>query len=269
MSLRGVYYRVVSAGVIDKTEDAYKTVGRELLKLRRAGQVAYRDITDGTRLIRKSRSFDSVEEALEDTAASYRRALWSDQLDEVMVFTEKDAISGVLFPITDYWDVPLGVMRGYASETFAYAVAEEIAEANRCFRTVYLYQFGDHDPSGVNAWHNFEEKVSQFVIDMNFRLDAHFERLAVTAQQIIDLALPTRPTKKSDSRARDFAGESVEVDAVPPSILREIAYGAIEQHIDPHNLEITRICERSERDLLTRMAASIAGGSDDDENTPR
>src|SRR6476646_8632364 len=33
VSLRGVFYRVVSAGAIDKTETGYRVVGRQLLKL--------------------------------------------------------------------------------------------------------------------------------------------------------------------------------------------------------------------------------------------
>ncbi len=37
---------------------------------------------------------------LDDAAASYRRALWHGQDVEVMVLSEKDAISGVVYPVT-------------------------------------------------------------------------------------------------------------------------------------------------------------------------
>jgi hypothetical protein len=96
-----------------------------------------------------------------------------------------------------------------------------------------------------------------------------FERQAVSEEQIGHLALPTRPTKKTDSRAGDFTGDSVEVDAVRPNTLRAIAHAAVEQHIDSHDLEITRIHERSERALRARAATSIAGGHQDDERTSR
>ena len=197
---------------------------------------------------------------LDDASASYRRALWHDQRVEVMVFTEKDAISGVLYPVTSKWDVPLGVIRGYASETFAYTVAEEILSTGKL---VFVYQFGDHDPSGVDAWRDFQAKVGAFVDAKQGYPNMLFERLAVTTPQIVTLDLPTRPTKKSDSRARDFAGGSVEVDAIPPSILREIADEAITQHIDAHDLEVTRLSERSERELLTRIANAVAGDNDE------
>ncbi len=110
MTLRGVYYRVVSLGAVEKTETDYRTVGRRLLALRRAGAVPYSWITDGTRWINKPQSWADVEEMLEDAAASYRRALWRDQPVEVQVYTEKDAISGVILPVTRKWDVPLVVL---------------------------------------------------------------------------------------------------------------------------------------------------------------
>lgn len=258
VSLRGVYYRVVSAGAAPKTEAAYKVVGRQLLKLRRAGVVSNRWITDGTRLIRRPASWDGLEDCLRDTAGFYKRDLWRKQRVEVMVFTEKDAISGILYPVTSRWDLPLGVLKGYASETFAYIVAEEIIDAHKRGKCVFLYQFGDHDPSGVDAWENFVEKVSAFVEERCGWCGAVFERLAVTPQQIIELNLPTRPTKKSDTRAKSFVGESVEVDAVPAPVLRQMCEEAIAQHIDAEALRITQIAENDERRILERIAGDYA-----------
>ena len=56
----------------------------------------------------------------------------------------------------------------------------------------------------------------------------------MTEIQIDQFGLPTRPTKQSDSRARGFDGGSVEVDAIPPTVLRQIIEDAITQHIDRH-----------------------------------
>ena len=73
--------------------------------------------------------------------------------------------------------------------------------------------------------------------------------------QISEYSLPTRPTKKSDSRAAGFTGESVEVDAIPATTLRALVTAAIEQHIDPEALRLTREVEQSERDVLTRIVS--------------
>lgn len=255
VTLRGVYYRVVSAGAVDKTEAGYRLIGRQLLKLRRSGAVPYSWITDGTRWITKPETHDSVEQMLADAAASYRRALWHDQPVDIHIFAEKDAVSGVLMPVIDEWDVPLGVLRGYSSESFAHSVAEALAGSlRRGKEEVYVYQLGDHDPSGLDAWRAFTTTVRGFLEGLApFVI---FERIAVTEAQIVELALPTRPTKRSDTRAASFTGESVEVDAIPPSYLRGLLSAAIEQHIDPEKLRITRSVEASERDVLRRIAGA-------------
>jgi hypothetical protein len=247
VTLRGVFYRVVSAGAVDKSENGYRLVGRQLLKLWRSGVVSYSWITDGTRLVLKSPSWTNAEAALRDAAISYRRALWQDEPVQVLILSEKDAISGAVSPVTDDWDVELGIVRGYSSETFAYSIAEGIAATRK--RT-FVYQLGDHDPSGVDAWRSFQERVRGFGLGG----DAVFERLAVTEQQIEELQLPTRPTKATDTRAAGFAGGSVEVDAIPASTLREIVEDAITQHIDQRRWEITRRVEQEERTLLHRIA---------------
>ena len=77
-----------------------------------------------------------------------------------------------------------------------------------------------------------------------------FTRIAVTPEQVERWSLPTRPTKRTDTRAKYFKGDSVEVDAIPPNQLRSLVAECIERHVDEDQLEKTRIAERSERQLL-------------------
>lgn len=256
VTVRGVFYRVVSAGAVEKTEKGYSAVQRRLLHLRRSGQVPYSSITDGTRLRLKPDSWTDVEQMLEDAAASYRRALWNDQAAEVIVISEKDAISGVVYPVTAEFDVELCITRGYSSETFTHSIAQTVRQNDLRGKTTFVYQLGDHDPSGVDAWRSFGERVREFARSRPYEARVHFERIAVTPEQIALWNLPTRPTKASDSRAARFVGESVEVDAIPASTLRDIVRGAIEQHVDPEALRLTRLAEDSERDVLLRMTGT-------------
>lgn len=251
VTLRGVFYRVVSAGAVDKTEAGYRAVGRQLVKLRRAGVVPYAWITDGTRMMRKPKSWTDVGGMLDHAAASYRRALWADQDAAVIVLSEKDAISGAIYPVTAEYDVELGITRGYTSETFVHSIAADVIVNDEIGLTTYLYQLGDHDPSGVDGWRDFTAKVTEFAAGCA----VVFERLAVTPEQVVEMALPTRPTKRTDTRAAGFVGESVEVDAIPASELRRIVREAIERHIDTDQLAVTRMVEQSERDGLAAMAA--------------
>lgn len=250
VTLRGVYYRAVSAGAVDKTEAGYRVVGRQLVKLRRSGVIPYAWITDGTRLMRKPASWSDVDSMLASAAASYRRAMWEDQSAAVIVLSEKDAISGAIYPVTAEYDVELGITRGYTSETFVHSVAADVIANDADYRTTYLYQLGDHDPSGVDGWRDFTRKVLEFAEGCA----VEFERLAVTPEQIVEYDLPTRPTKRSDTRAAGFVGESVEVDAIPAPTLRQIVRDAIERHIDPERLRSTRLVEQQERAGLLAMA---------------
>lgn len=257
-TLRGTFYRVMSAGAVEKSEAGYKLVGREVLKMRRAGLLPYSWITDGTRYIIKPDTWTDLDEMLSDARASYRRALWHQQLVEVHIFTEKDAIVGVISSVTSAWDVPVGVMRGYASESFCYEVG---ARARGGWKPTFFYQLGDHDPSGVDAWRVFEDRVRGFAPDAALT----FERIAVTPEQIDTLQLPTRPTKRTDSRATGFGdARSVEVDAIPANVLRGIVRDAITRHIDQEILELTRRVEQEEREVLSRIVGVGDDEFDDD-----
>ena len=72
------------------------------------------------------------------------------------------------------------------------------------------------------------------------------------------MGLPTRPTKQSDTRAKKFVGESVEVDAIPSSTLRDLVREAIEHWIDPEHLRTIRVAEENERELL-KLNANLVG----------
>jgi hypothetical protein len=62
VTVRQLYYRAEVAGVpgIDKTEDGYNKVQRQVLDLRRAGRLPYRHIADLTRWMRKPDTYDSA-----------------------------------------------------------------------------------------------------------------------------------------------------------------------------------------------------------------
>ncbi len=61
------------------------------------------------------------------------------------------------------------------------------------------------------------------------------------------------------ARARAFEGESVEVDAIPPAQLRLLVRHCIERHVDPAPLKTLATAEKSERDILLRLAAGGRG----------
>jgi hypothetical protein len=168
------------------------------------------------------------------------------------VWCEKDALAGLLADETDPYDVPLMVARGFSSETYLYNAAEQIRAAKR---PAYVYHFGDHDPSGVAATHDIEKKLRVFAPGC----EINFERIAVTEQQIVDMKLPTRPTKREgNSHARGFVGDSVDLDAMPPAELRALVRECIERHVPPGYMDSLKVAEKSEREIVTRLCGQAA-----------
>ena len=116
-TVRQIFYLASVRGIVAKDEGGYSRVQIDLVDMRRSGQLPYGWIVDHTRWQRRPVTFDSIEEALADTASTYRKALWRDIKSYVEIWLEKDALSGVILPVTKKFDVPLMVARGYASET--------------------------------------------------------------------------------------------------------------------------------------------------------
>ena len=261
MTVRQVFYQAVSRGLVAKTETEYKsTIVRLLTDMRRSGELPCGWIVDNTRWMRKPQTHTGLGAALADMQEFYRRSLWQDQGAYVEVWLEKDALAGVLYEITARYDVPLMVTRGYPSLAFLAIAAEAIAIQKRpCF----LYYFGDHDPSGVDIPRHTEAQLRELVAgwaDDPAEVRISFEVVAVTAAQIVEGNLPTRPTKKTDTRSKNFEGESVEVDAIPPGQLRDLVEEGILQHLDAAVLKRTKAIERQERESLASLVEAFRGG---------
>jgi hypothetical protein len=255
MTVRQVFYQASVRSIVEKTEAGYGKVQNDLVLMRRGGVLPYDWLTDATRWQRKPRTFEGVKDALRETARLYRKSLWADADSHVEAWLEKDALAGVVYPVTSMYDVPLMVARGYASLSFLHSAAEYI---NGLDVPTYIYHLGDFDPSGVNAG----EKIEETLNDLAPEAQIYFERIAVTPRQIAALDLPTRPTKQTDSRSRRFGDISVELDAIEPGELRSIVQTVIENHLPAARLQALQAAEESERRLIARLVGSVAADGD-------
>jgi len=198
-------------------------------------------------------SYNSVEDAIAQTARFYRRNLWTDNDDYVEIWCEKEALAGVIAQVTYDFDVPLMVSRGFSSSSYLRRAADKITDIAK---PTFIYQFGDHDPSGVWISEQIERDLQRHLEDIgDFDLDDFmFERVAVTPEQITAWNLPTRPTKtEGNTHARNFDGDSVEVDAIPIDRLHGLVREVIYRHINLSELRILRTAEASERELLRAL----------------
>lgn len=254
LTIRHLFYRMVAAGAIEKSEAEYNNVVIRLaLQLRRSGDIPFGKIVDGTRLYRQPRTFGSVEEALRDTARLYRRDYWRNADQLVEVWCEKDAVSGYLYEVTAPLGVPLMVTRGFSSETITQSLAEDTRHDDR---PLTILTVCDLDPAGELMPQDMIRRVRFYAPNADISL----QRVAVTREQADRLNLPTRPTKREGNRhAANFEGDSVEVDAMKPETLKSIIKREIEKRMDQHKLAVLREAELSERELLRNFSFDSGG----------
>jgi hypothetical protein len=250
ISVRGIYYQAIGRRLIEKTENAYKALDHDLVQMRRAKELPYAWITDGTRYSRRPYTCDSIEQALQDTAQQYRKSLWNDIDAYVEIWVDKDTMIGVLEPVTNKYDVNLMPYRGQTSDSFVYTAAEHISKVGK---PTYIYHLGDYDFWGVAAANAVEKKLRAFTSD---DVDIHFERVAVLLWQIKDWKLPTRPSKKVGKKVKNF-GPAVEIDAIDPERLRDIVEECILRHMPAHQFEVLMAAEESACTLIRNLIKKV------------
>ena len=254
ITIRHLFYRLVGLDIIEKTERAYKSLCGHLSHWRKSGEVPWDAFSDSTRWHISQPMFDGIADALRRAKETYRRDLWATQPYYTEVWIEKDAIAGVIADVTREFGVPLFVCRGFASLSSLYSASLTFKEVQSRGKVVAIYHLGDYDPSGDAAADAIERTFEE-----HFDIGINFERIAILPEHIREFDLPTRPTKGTDSRSRNWTGrECVELDSMPPRELRRLVKGAIVSCIDPHEWRQLKKIEREEKKTLDRTLAKFA-----------
>jgi hypothetical protein len=114
-TVRQVFYQLVARGTIEKTEKEYQaTVIRLLSEMRLDGRIPWDRIVDESRRTRITQTFDNISDALQDTAKFYRRSALRECSDYLEIWSEKEALAGIIYDVASDYDVPRRRQQGYA-----------------------------------------------------------------------------------------------------------------------------------------------------------
>ncbi|HSW43081.1 MAG TPA: hypothetical protein VLM76_11285 [Patescibacteria group bacterium] len=275
MTLRQLYYALVSTGALVKTDAAYGKLKRVMTALREDGSVPWDWLVDHTRSVFQSRTWSGIEGLLADSARLYRRDLMRSQEVAVQLWAESDSIGSVIAPVADRYCIPTFIGRGYSARGYLWSAARDAVAAHQADKEVVILHVGDFDPSGLDIFRDVEETIRTYVGAITLTVSVAalregargegvieeltdwliVERLALTADQIEEYGLPARPPKSSDARTAKFTGAgSVEVEALPVDALLAIVEDAILDHIDEDALNAVKLAEASEREIVGRIA---------------
>lgn len=280
MTLRQLYYQVVSAADrgelgFPKTEQSYKRLARTMRDAREDGTVPWHWIVDNVRTVFKPRTFDGVEGLLESSSRFYRADLMRSQPVAIQVWAESDSIAAVIKHATDPYCVPVFPAHGYSGRRFLWDAANDAVDAYFAGKEVHILHVGDHDPSGDDIFRDVVETIRLYAYALANEMSAKaakqlppflveewadwlkVKRLALTPEQVQAWDLPHRPIKAKDARAAGFAGVgAVEVEALPADQLLGIVENAVLSRIDERALEAAELAERSEREVMRRIAGT-------------
>ena len=248
ITIRHLFYRLAGLRLIEKDEASYKLLCSHLSKWRKSGHLPFDAFIDGTRWRYGATTHTDAEEALQDCVRSFRKNLWQSQNVYPEVWAEKDAIASIITPIANQWGVKVFISRGFASISSLYKAGQTFEAMRSYDKEPRIMYFGDHDPSGVGIDAAIKKSFGEFG-----QVPPIFERLAVTREQIVDLALPTRPVKKTDKRAKNWEGGCVEVDTLTPVQIRDILEKKLISLIDAREWNRTKYIEEAERESLAAI----------------
>ena len=243
VTLRQLFYRLVATEALPNTKVAYQTLSKVTAEARREG--AFPALIDRTRSIHRYRTFPGPDEARDWLCRTYRRDRTEGQEFSVYLGVEKAGIVEQLETWFGDLGVPILALGGYSSQTYVDEIAADIDEQGRPAILIYA---GDFDPSGEDIQRDFIGRVGRF---------EEVVRVALTSQQVEEYDLPEQMGKAKDTRAGRFIARhgrlvQVELDALPPDVLRQLFADAIDSYWDD---EACAAAVERERGEVARLEA--------------
>ena len=250
MTLRQLYYQLVTRNAIPNQERAYKNIGKLLSDARLGGLVDWDAIEDRVRVPRLPVEFDNLRTLVDAALRAYRLPRWEGQEDYVELWVEKDAISGVLAPLAAEYHITLMVNRGYSSQSAMYEAASRFIRKvdEMGIHDASLLYLGDHDPSGEDMARDIQDRLDMFGADVCV------EKIALTMDQVRQYNPPPNPAKHTDSRhsayVAQYGDDSWEVDALPPDVLQSIVRSNLEGYCDWDKMATVVAKENADKNTL-------------------
>lgn len=252
LTLRQIFYMLVTGYRFDKTEKAYKRLCETMNRARRARFINMSDIRDDG-LRRQEPDGWRDEAQIIDVFKSYgerfRLHRQDGQPTHLMVWCEAGGMLPQLANYCDEFGVPVLSSGGFDSVTTKHNFALGACQHD----AVEILHIGDHDPSGVHMCSSLDEDLTAFVDHYGGYIEV--TRLAVTPDQVDELNLPTAPPKRTDNRS--FHGLTTQAEAIPPRTLKEIVQDALAERIDQEIFNDVLARETAIRESLTERLAGL------------
>jgi hypothetical protein len=199
-------------------------------------------------------TFSSPSDFISRVAGLYRTDLWTDSDYKCEVWCESRSIASVIQKDCNELAVNLYPTSGFSSLSFIHYAAE-LHNNSGDLRPLVVFYIGDMDQAGVLIDVKLEKDLR---LHLNSAIDLKFVRLGINESQIEEYDLPTKARKESDTRSKHVS-VSVEAEAMPAHILRDLLRTNIESLLPEGALNAAKMAEQSEREGLRVLANKMRG----------
>lgn len=180
LTIRQVFYRLVTVGILRNTVSQYNLLDGALTKARWDGKIPFTAFEDRVRAFQggedsyydepedvfesAKESYESAEETFKNSYGYFDLPYWWNQPKYVEVWLEKDALAGLFQQVTNRRHVRLAPCREYPSVSFLYEGAQHLRTVPEDKEIVILY-FGDYDVRGVDI----QRHITETLVKTRFR----------------------------------------------------------------------------------------------------
>ncbi|MGW3168233.1 hypothetical protein ACWC9Q_36835 [Streptomyces sp. NPDC001142] len=250
VTLRQVMYRLVSEGMLPHTPSMYRHLSSHLAQARREG--TFPDLIDTLREVHVPPAWPDAGAFLREVATWFALDRTEGQ-HPVYVAAEKDTLRQLLTGWLAEYSIPVLVVRGFASQSYAEVVRRRTTRHGRAT----MLWCGDFDASGADIERDWVRRTADCWDEVR--------RVVLTREQTIEYELPSAEGKHGDPRWPTFADRhgldpthpaQWELEALDPAELQRLVLAAVDPYIDRTVLahQITR-----EEEQRRALAAFLNG----------
>ncbi|MGW1364748.1 hypothetical protein ACWCQP_46000 [Streptomyces chartreusis] len=248
VTVRQVMYRLVAAGLLPNRAPTYRRLSSRLAQARRDG--LFPDLIDTIREIHVPPSWPDTNAFVADMPGWFRLDRTRGQEWAVYVAAEKDTLRQLLTGWLAEYGIPVLVVRGFGSQSYADVVRER---ARSDPRPAVLLYIGDFDASGADIERDWVERTDCW---------ERVERVLLTREQVRAYRLPPAEGKRDDPRWPAFARRhgfdldrpvQWEVEALEPAELKRLTLEAVDAYTDREVRAETMVMEQQQRARLSDL----------------
>ncbi|MBT2453198.1 hypothetical protein J7F03_40565 [Streptomyces sp. ISL-43] len=245
VTLRQVMYRLASEGVLPHTPPMYRRLSAQLAQARREGR--FPDLIDTVREVHVPPAWPDATTFVAQMPGWFRLDRTAGQKRALYVAAEKDTLRQQLTVWLEFAGIPVLVVRGFSSQSYADVVRDRVAREQR---GAVLVVVGDFDCSGEDIERDWVERTGCW---------SSVSRVLLTYDQVRAYGLPATEGKSGDPRWPAFAARygfdpahavQWEVEALEPDELQRLVLAAVDPYIDRDTLAQQIAREEEQRRAL-------------------